>query len=193
MNIVVWLLSAALALAAPAGEQRADLGGNWALVPDKGEMEQVAPGLRNLQTDDGRVTVVDGAPPPLPDPSPAGFLSDLRLEITQSEDRIRIVRRYTLDGERKTVTQEFAFDGSRCLNPASDGRGEFASRSEWKKGNLLNAGIQTIATGHGRVEHNVREEFSLSRDRKTLTLKTLIATPQGIVKLKQVFVPDRVP
>ena len=193
MNIVVWFVSAAMALAAPTAEKRADLGGNWALVPDKSEMEQVAPGIRNLHIDAGPVTIAKDDPPPLPAPSPAGFMSDLRLEITQTEDRIRIVRRYTLDGERGTVTQEFAFDGSRCLNLGSDGRGEYESRTEWKKGKLLTAGIQSIATGHGRVEHNVREEFSLSRDRKTLTVKTLIATPEGMVKLKQVFIPDREP
>jgi hypothetical protein len=91
------------------------------------------------------------------------------------------------------VTQEFTFDGGRCLNVASDGRGEFASRSEWKKGKLLNSGTQTIADGAAREEHNVREEFSLSRNRKTLTVKTLIATPRGLVKLKQVFAPDPQP
>lgn len=193
MNIVVWFVSAAMALAAPAAEKRADLGGNWALVPDRSEMEQVAPGIRNLHIDAGPITVVEDAPPPLPDPSPAGFMSGLHLEITQTEDRIRIVRRFTLDGERRTVTQEFAFDGGRCLNLASDGRGEYASRTEWKKGKLLTAGIQSISTGHGRVEHNVQEEFSLSRDRRTLTVKTLIATPEGLVKLKQVFIRDREP
>jgi hypothetical protein len=193
MKIAVWVLSAALATAASAGEKRSDFGGTWVLVPEKSEMEQVRPGLRNIRVTGGPVTTTGSAPEPLPDPSPAGFITDLRLEITQAEDRIRVVRRFTLEGRMDLVTQEFTFDGGRCLNVASDGRGEFASRSEWKKGKLLNSGTQTIADGAAREEHNVREEFSLSRNRKTLTVKTLIATPRGLVKLKQVFAPDPQP
>ncbi|MBN2338463.1 MAG: hypothetical protein JXP48_07975 [Acidobacteria bacterium] len=98
------------------------------------------------------------------------------------------MHRYTLDGEMGAVTQKFSFDGSRCLNVGSDSPGEFSSRSEWEKKKFLTAGIETIVTGHARAEHNVREQLSLSRDRKTL-----IAPPVGMVKLKQVFAPDRQP
>jgi hypothetical protein len=119
---------------------------------------------------------------------PRGQMQDLKLEIIQTENEARITRKFTIDGEDQTITQEFLLDGSETRNPGSNGRGEFVSRSTWKNGKLVNSGTQDSSTRGQSYSSSVKEEYSLSKDGKVLTIKTTRTTARGgETTFKQVF------
>ena len=94
-------------------------------------------------------------------------------------------RTFTLNGEDQNITQKFTLDGKENTNPASNGRGEFVSRSAWKNGKLINSWSQTPDAQSYNTA--MTEEYSVSRDGKTLTIKTTRTTSRGEVSSKQVF------
>jgi hypothetical protein len=116
------------------------------------------------------------------------WMEGLMLLIVQTDSELQTTRQlFAIDGNKKTVIQKFALDGSRCINLASNGSGEFESRISWKDGKWINAGTQTIITRYRKSEIAVTEEYSLSKDGKRLTIKTKRITPQGVTMIKQVF------
>jgi hypothetical protein len=117
----------------------------------------------------------------------AAQVENLILRIVQTANEIRVMRQFTADGREQEVTQKFALDGSQCINLASDGRGDFVSRTAWEKGKLINSGTETITAERQRIEVYIKEEYSISKNGEKLTIKTMRTTPRGIVKLKQVF------
>jgi len=173
-----------------AAEQKAlELSGFWILDPDKSRVEQTTPALPKIRIT-GAITRTDSDATREDSPSLNNTLSqthDLTLEIVHTAAEVRIVRRFTAAGQEYSIAQRFALDGSQCFNPASDGRGDFASRSEWKNGKLINTGTGTIVTDGPGTEVYIREEFTLSKNGKKLTIQTMYTTPQGITKLKQEF------
>jgi hypothetical protein len=119
---------------------------------------------------------------------PRGQMQDLRLEIVQTENDVQTTRRFAVDGEDQTITQKFLLDGSESRNPGSNGRGEFVSRSTWKNGKLVNTGTQNSSTRGQSYSSTVKEEYSLSKDGKVLTIKTTRMNPRGgETSFKQVF------
>jgi hypothetical protein len=125
------------------------------------------------------------------------WMEGLTLEIVQTDSELQTNRRFfTIDGREKTVTQKFALDGSRCINLASDGEGEFESRTDWKEGKLVHSGTQKttayrlyegVALPKHQRETSVTEEYSISKDGKKLTIKTKSIDPQGATMIKRVF------
>ena len=118
---------------------------------------------------------------------PGDSIKDLTLRIVQSDNEVQTTRSYTVNGEDKTVSQKFALDGSQNTNPASNGRGEFKSTSIWKNDRLTNTGTQTMTMRDQSYDITLKEEYSLSKDGKTLTIKTTRTTPRGETNNKQVF------
>jgi hypothetical protein len=120
---------------------------------------------------------------------PQEQMQDLRLQIVQNDTEVETTRTFTVNGEDRTVKQKFALDGSENANPASSGRGQFVSKSTWKNNRLVNSGTQTSSTRGEDYETQarVKEEYSLSKDRKTLTIKTTTMTPRGEMISRQVF------
>jgi len=109
------------------------------------------------------------------------------LRIVQTENEVQTTRSYTVNGEEKTVSQKFTLDGSQNTNPASNGGGEFKSSSVWKNDRLTNSGTQTVTMRDQSYNMTVKEEYSLSNDGKTLTIKTTRTTQRGETNSKQVF------
>jgi hypothetical protein len=118
---------------------------------------------------------------------PADSIKNLTLQIVQTKNEVQTTRHFTVNGEEKAIVQKFALDGSQDINPASNGRGEFVSRSTWKKDKLINSGTETISIKDKSYEMSLNEEYSLSKDGKTLTIKTTRISPRGETKIKQVF------
>ena len=123
------------------------------------------------------------------DGMPQEQLQDLRLQIIQNDTEVQTTRTFTVNGRDRTVDQRFTLDSSENTNPASNGRGEFVSRSTWKNNTLVNSGTQTSSTRGQDYETQaqVKEEYSLSKDRKMLTIRTTSTTSRGETSSKQVF------
>ncbi len=118
---------------------------------------------------------------------PRGQMENLTLQIVQTENEVQTTRKFTVDGEEKTISQKFALNGSQSSNPASNGRGDFVSTSTWKDGKLINSGTQTVTMRERSNDVPVKEEYSLSKDGKILTIKTTRTTQRGNTSFKQVF------
>ncbi len=118
---------------------------------------------------------------------PREEMKNLSLQIIQKDDEVQMTRTFSMSGEDRTINQKFSLDGSENTNPASNGRGEFVSRSTWKKGKLINSGTQTSGEAGRNSDVSLTEEYSLSKDGKTLTLKTTRTGLRGEMSLRQVF------
>ena len=114
-------------------------------------------------------------------------MQDLTLQIVQTDSEVQTTRKYTLNGKEQTITQKFDLDGSQNTNPSSNGRGEFLSTSTWKNDKLTNLGTQTVTSQERSYDTTVKEEYSLSKDGKVLTIKTTRTTQRGSTSSKQVF------
>jgi hypothetical protein len=190
---MIWptiLIGAILAGIIPAAEKAVDLSGTWVLDPAQNKTNQTTPRIREIRISGG----IGSAPIPEENDSvdsgvelELGRVEDLTLQIVQTDSEVQIMRQFTTDSERKAVPQKFALDGSQCINIASDGRGEFVSRTSWKKGKLINSGTQTITIQGPRTEIYINEEYSISKNREKLTIKTMSTTSKGVTTLKQVF------
>jgi hypothetical protein len=184
------IIGAILAGIIPAAEKMVDLSGTYVLNPAQNQTNQTTPETRKISISGGMGSAPIPAENDRVDSSvelALGRVEDLTLQIVQTDGEVRVMRQFAADSERKAVTQKFALDGSQCINLASDGRGDFVSRSSWKKGKLINSGTQTITNQGPRTEVYVNEEYSISKNREKLTIKTMITTPKGVTTLKQVF------
>jgi len=194
--LLIITLGIRLMYSSPAAEQIVDFTGTWLLDPEHSTMDISGPsdGKLKFNTSGGAVSVRDaGDPPPAVFPAvpPLAHLTLLTLQIVQTEDEVETKRKFMLEGKERTILQKFATDGSRCFNLSSDGTSEFVSRSSWKKDKLTHAGIQSIAVHLQRTEAHVTEEYSLSKNGKKLTIKTMLSTPQGVLKFKQEFIRQK--
>ncbi len=118
---------------------------------------------------------------------PRGQIQNLTLQIVQTDNDVQTTREITVNGKEQTITQKYSLDGSQNSNPASSGRGEFVSTSTLNKDRLVNLGTQTMTMRGQNYGVTVREEYSLSKNGKTLTIKTTRTTQRGNTSSKQVF------
>ena len=177
-----------LIVAAMASEKMVNFSGAWVLDLAHSELVKKSPDIRKVGVQTNRGYSVGGNE----HRGPAEDLymhpmEKITLSILQTDNEIQTNRQFTDYGQAQAVRQKFALDGSQCLNVASDGLGEFASRTNWKNDRLINSGTQTITQGGQRIEISVTEEYSISKDGKKLTIKTTSINPEGITTLKQVF------
>jgi len=184
-----------LTVVAPAPGKAVNLSGTWVFDPAHSSLSFTSEEPRKITVDTSGIKG-GGIYPESPDgqnsggsseASPGGRFEKATLLINQIDNELQITRQMTIDGKAQTVVQKFMLDGSQCLNVASDGRGEFASRSDWKNGSLINAGTQTITDRGQRTEISILEEYSISKDRTKLTVKTKSVTPRGVTTQHQVF------
>jgi hypothetical protein len=190
---LIILAGAGLVGVLPAAEQAVDLSGTWILDPDRSQTNLTSPEIRKIAISTGGQSPDSNsveAPPKMP---PDDLPKNLTMRIVQTDGEVQIVRQFTIDGEQQTVVQKFALDGSQCINLSSDGRGDFVSRTNWEKKKLVHSGAQTIIVREGRNQIYVKEEYSISKDGKKLTIKTQSSTSRGLVKLKQVFLKEEKP
>ena len=112
---------------------------------------------------------------------------ELILAITQTPIEVKVERRFRRGGKYQSAVQTFALDGSENINPDDTGKGEVASKARWQRSTLVAEGTQRISTGSRNIGMPVKQEFSLSRDRSSLIVKTTRLTPVGLTSVKQTF------
>ncbi len=117
----------------------------------------------------------------------AGRLARTDIVIQQSETDLKVT--YGSEGKAQDFVQVFKLDGSESDNPAQPGGGEFKSRASWNKDKLVILGTQqpTGSNDYARNDVVVKHELSLSKDGKTLTLKTSRSSARGEVTTTETF------
>ncbi len=174
-----------------AAEAAVNLSGTWVFDPAHSQISHTSPNPRKLG-----ITLNNGYPDNRQDDersdaillaSPETQMQFLTLQVIQTDGAIQIVREFTLNGIKQTVSQKFLLDGSQCINVASNGEGGFLSRTIWRNRRLINSGTQTITEGVRRTEIGIEEEFAISKDGKKLTIDILNADPRGVLHFKQVY------
>jgi hypothetical protein len=112
---------------------------------------------------------------------------DLVLDISQSPTAVKIERHWTRDGNARSLVQSFTPDGTENHNPADMGTGDLTSKTRWKKSTLVIEGKQPMPGRAKDTQMQLKQEYSLSKDGRALTVKTTRITPRGLFMTKQVF------
>jgi hypothetical protein len=128
-----------------------------------------------------------GAPGQEGERGPRGPRVATTLVIEQNETELKVTRKSSTGDEEQDRTQVYSLTGETKSNPAPMGRGEMKTRSVWNKEKLVNTGTQTIQTPGGEREITLKEEYSLSKDGRELTVKNTRNTPMGEMTSKLVY------
>jgi hypothetical protein len=121
-------------------------------------------------------------------PGDANPLLDAIMTIEQTASELRITRGTgTPDEKKQEFRQVYKLDGSESINPGFRVGGEFRSRTSWEKDKLVILGMQKGSNDDIASEIVIKCELTLSKDGKTLTLKTIQSGMGGGSSLKQVF------
>ncbi len=113
--------------------------------------------------------------------------SELSIEQTEGEFRIKHLAAAGEEGERE-FAQIFRLDGSESVNPAAPGAAEIRSRTSWDKNKLVTLGELSLRSQNRAADAIVfKQEFSLSKDLKTLTVKTTRTRAGRTTTVKETF------
>jgi len=213
MKQIIWLLMAIapfFVLPVSAIQEGVDISGTWMLDRDESDINSASSLMRReeffLQTPQaaavsrneersGAVPAKKGPATAIPEKRPNGNFPgksnwqdlELVLIITQSEEELKIVHRYSYEYEDKHITQIFSFGGSQDVNVMRSGRGEYYSNTRLEKGKIINQGIHKVSTSTDNRSNNVTEEYSLSDNGELLILKANGMTPKGEISSRMVF------
>jgi hypothetical protein len=118
------------------------------------------------------------------EPGEATFVNESPITIEHNENELKVIHKVENAGdESKAQVQVFKLDGSESLNQGLVGDGEFKSRTSWNKEKLVTLGTEQPRDSDNSARSNViiKQEFSLSKDGKTLTVKTSRTMTRGQV------------
>lgn len=192
VGLCALMMAACLSTAALASGKPVDFSGTWVLDKSKSDMGRGGHGGRM----GGRGMGNPGEQPS--DRSSGGAQGegmpggrgmrnmDQTLVIHQSDTSLQIERQFTGNGDTHSMTQVYDLTGKPSTNQM--GRGSFSTTSTWKNETLVSEGTQSMSTQSGNFDMKVKEEMSLSKDGKELTIKTTRSTPRGDRTSKLVFV-----
>jgi hypothetical protein len=179
-----------MAWAAQTGSKKVNFSGTWILA--KTQTDQ-APAMQRGGGAMGRGRRLPGGGSPGGGrrgniPGSIDLPQGALIVIRQTEGELAITRRIDRpgDGERE-FTQVFKLDGNESVNPSSPGGGEIRSRTSWNKSKLMTLGTQTMPRGGAAADIVIMQEFSLSKDGKTLTLKTSRTIARGKITSKDTY------
>lgn len=117
-----------------------------------------------------------------------GFNGDMTLNIQQTSDTLVVTRQMGSSNQERTFTEKFALDGSQSTNTGPMGRGQVTSTASWNGSMLTIQRTEKMSSPNGDMEMHSQDEYSLSADDQTLTIKTTRSTPRGEMSAKQVFI-----
>jgi hypothetical protein len=112
------------------------------------------------------------------------------LVIEHTTDALKVTNKTSNAEGGEQLTQVFKLDGGESVNPGFLAGGEVRSRTSWDKDKLVTLGTQRApgASGSGGQDIVIKQEFSLSKDGKTLTVKTTETAARGQINSKEVYV-----
>ena len=112
---------------------------------------------------------------------------ELTLIITQSQEELEIIHRYTYEYEDKHIIQAFSLDGSQDYNVMRSGRGKYLSETTVEKDKIINQGRHEISAPTGDRATPLKEEYSLSDNGETLILRANRSMPEREISATMVF------
>jgi len=112
---------------------------------------------------------------------------DVALIIQQTDEELKVTRKSEVGDQQREIQQSFALDGGEHSMPSPLGRGEMLVKTSVKKDKLTNEGKQTVQMGGREIKMSYKEEFALSKDGQTLTVKTRRQMPMGTINSKWVY------
>jgi hypothetical protein len=112
------------------------------------------------------------------------------LVIEHTADALKVTSKTSSAEGGEQLTQVFRLDGSESVNPGFLSGGEVRSRTSWDKDKLVTLGTQRASRSgrSGGQDIVIKQEFSLSKDGKTLTVKTTETTAREQINSKEVYV-----
>ncbi len=119
------------------------------------------------------------------------MIKDSAVFIEQSDSELKVTHKVNdAAGRERDFQQVFKLDGSESVNRAlPQGGGELKSRTSWEKEKLVTLGTQEPAGSNNAAHASVvvKQELTLSKDGKTLTVKTRRSSARGQVTTTEVF------
>ena len=198
MNISKAVLAGIFSLAAAgaAADKPVDLAGAWTLdkteenfIPmspsDEGPMGGGMPGGGGRRRGSG--DTYPGSEGSMPIPRKSATPGDLSLTIVQSPSEITLERHWTQGGQLRTARESYTLDGKENMNRDEAGRVELKAKAKWRKNGLVIDGVQQISTGNRTMEIRIKQELSLSKDGRQLTVTTSRESTRGQIVSKQIF------
>jgi hypothetical protein len=216
----LWLPIGILTWAAEKGAKRVNFSGTWVLAKSKVQQSAGGAGLGGIGTGGGGGRSGGGIPGGGggrtggggrdpgggnpgggrrgggrggEDPAEATRQVGSTIVISQTETDLKVIQkvRDPEDREREFV-QVFLLDGSESINRPLRGGGAFKSRTSWDKDKLVTLGVLQPEGADGAVGRDIviKLEFSLSKDGKTLTMKTNRTTPMGQFSTIETFTTE---
>ncbi len=175
--------------------------GSWVLTKSKTEQSAPSSGLGGRSTGGRRTGGGTGGGGRYPgggypgggrrggdrgeDPSEGQMINDSAIFIKQSDGELKVTHKVNdAAGKERDFQQVFKLDGSESVNRAlTQGGGELKSRTSWEKEKLVTLGTQEPAGSNNaaRASVVVKQELTLSKDGKTLTVKTRRSSARGQV------------
>lgn len=192
--------------AAEKKTERAEFGGVWILAKSKVDQSSPVSGMGGMGGGGRRQSGPGGGGGRVPggnpgggrrggrggeDPAELSTRSDSSLVIELSDTEFKVIHKVdNADGNGAQFVQTFRLDGSESVNRVQPRGSELRSRTSWEKGKLVTLGTQEPSGGGeeaARLVIVMKQEFSLSKDGKTLTVKTSRTTPRRKVTLLETF------
>ena len=113
---------------------------------------------------------------------------NLTLVIRQSGNDLHMIRKMSMGtNERPPVEQKYTLDGKETTNPSGGRGGVLTAKANWNKDTLVIQGTQKLSTPNGDFDIDIKTEYTLSADGKTLTIVSTRSTPQGDTTTKQIY------
>jgi len=213
MKQISWVLTvimAFLVLPSSAVEQDVNLSGTWILDREASDINS-ASGLMEREDFAGRpiqdigISGRESRIGPLPGDRPGGGAMpkkppegnfpgksnwedlELTLIITQSQEELKIIHKYTYEYEDKHITQTFSLNGGHDYNVMRSGRGRFFSETTLGRERVINQGMHEVSSPAGDRTTALREEYSLTDNGESLILRANRSTPEGELLSRMVF------
>jgi hypothetical protein len=117
-------------------------------------------------------------------------LSYSLLVIDHSETALKLTYRSGDTEGQNEFIETFKLDGSESANAGFGGSGQIRTRTTWDKDKLVTLGTQqTSSSDSAASEVVIKQELSLSKNGKTLTVKTTRTANGRSVTMEQTYVP----
>jgi hypothetical protein len=113
---------------------------------------------------------------------------DSLLVIGHTDSALKVTHKSSSSEGGGEYTEIFLLDGTESVNPGFSGGGEMRSRTSWDNNKLVTLGTQQMSRSASAASDVViKQEFSLSKDGKTLTFKTSRTANGRSASLEETF------
>jgi hypothetical protein len=206
--LIACVLTLFVVFAGAAAKGKISFSGSWILTNSKVEQSSAASGPNGVGIGGvgGRRTNPTGGGGTIPggrnpgggrrggpggeNPEEAAPQKDSSIIIEHSDTEMKVIHKVNGAGDEEgEFIQIFKLDGSESVNQLVPHGGELRSRTSWEKDKLVTLGTQKPpgSDDSAKSVSVVKQEFTLSKDGKTMTRRTSRSTPRGKILTVDTF------